>query len=806
MRRFFVAILGAVTLVLAFLIALDSLDLLSHSRIGTMSNGVVGRDVLLRGSAGLQPYDHVRSTRDPGSSGWREFIAGEDYSTRNSIRLRVLRSGRQLELEIHPKSWNVVSLGLSFAAPFAVSLLLIGSALTLAWYPRSHLAVPAVIAVLGILGLQQLTAFDANWSHRFEVLYVATVVMFPFALIHLVLAFPHPVHLLRETPGMIRSLYALGGLTLGAALLLVGTLEERLILLLRVLELVTLAAGLALAARICISLSSAVPAADRYRARILAYGAGVAFGFPALSFIIDLASPSNLTGVLVPVSAAAIPLSIGIAVGREDLLEVEERYLHLLLPAAVTSCSVVALFLILSGAFQVAGIDEAPGSSAFSIAFVATLTLLLEGARRLLFVGVEHLRPSPESRIRRFLDQAERTLPLDDELGSVDFSCGFLLEEFEPSFVAILWLEPGSGRLRTIRTEGEVPEAVNAIDLAPDSESALQLLGSASYLSSPNLGERERQSWSQAGLNSIDLALPMSTGRRTLGVLALGARRAGYAAADLDLLSLLATAIALRLEQEQRLRALERRLEERSSSLARALTYVKENGGYAPLWSDDEKRFAWIGKLAAGISHEANKPLYVIEHHLSRLGTPHAPERRRLRSIAAEVAQLRRLMRDLQAYAGSRTRAREARSVESVIDEALRNWRKTGNGLRVQKSGELGLEVELDAELVRRLFAVLFQNASEVGAQNLALRVRPRAEGVLIEIEDDGPGIPAGLERQIFEPFFTTRRVGSASGLGLAIAREIARAHGGSLNASPRHRGARFELWLPRRAPETRAG
>ncbi len=800
MRRALVAILGAGALSLALTTALDAVDLIGKSRIGTLSNGVVGRDVLIRDRIGLQPYDHVRSTQEPGGDTWRDFAPGGDYPGGSAVRLRVLRGGRQLELEVHPNAWDSASLGLAFAAPLTVSLLLIGSALGLAWHPRPDPAAPAVISVLGILGLQQLVALDANWSHRLEFFYVTTVVLFPFALIHLTLSFPRPVWALRETPGVIRSLYALGGVTLAGALLLFGSWEERWLLLLRVLELVTLVTGLALSARIVVALTGAVPAADRYRARILAYGAGVAFGVPALCFLIDLASPSNLTGAVLPVSAAAIPMSIGVAVGRQDLLEVEDRYRRLLLPAAVTACSVVALFLILAGAFRIGGI-EAAGSPAFSIAFVVMLTLLLEGARRLLFVGVERFRPSPESRVRRFLEQAEHTLPLDSAGGSLEFACGFLLEELQPRFVAVLWIEPTSERLRTVRSAGAVPGAVASIDLARGAQPARWLLETSSYLSSPNLSEGESQCWEEAGLGDVDLALPMPIANRTLGVLALGPRAAGYAPADLDFLSLVAKAIALRLVEEEKLQELETRLTERSSELARALARLSENGGDISLWHDDEERFAWIGKFAAGISHETNKPLYVIEHHLKRLLQAERPDWKRLRAIETEVAQVRRLMQDLQAYSRSRTGAREPLSIASVIDEALRDWKQSENGLRVETRGALDLEADLDAGPITRLFTTLFQNASDAGARKLYVRVRRDTDGFVVEVEDDGPGIPTGLEEQIFGLFFTTRRVGSASGLGLTIAREIAHAHGGTLVARPGSAGANFWLALPYRAP-----
>ena len=60
---------------------------------------------------------------------------------------------------------------------------------------------------------------------------------------------------------------------------------------------------------------------------------------------------------------------------------------------------------------------------------------------------------------------------------------------------------------------------------------------------------------------------------------------------------------------------------------------------------------------------------------------------------------------------------------------------------------------------------------------------------------DDGPGVPEALRHQVFDPFFTTRRDGN--GLGLAVARQIAGAHGGKLEVAAAPRGARFVLCLP---------
>ena len=68
---------------------------------------------------------------------------------------------------------------------------------------------------------------------------------------------------------------------------------------------------------------------------------------------------------------------------------------------------------------------------------------------------------------------------------------------------------------------------------------------------------------------------------------------------------------------------------------------------------------------------------------------------------------------------------------------------------------------------------------------------------VTIEIDDNGPGVPAVLARRVFEPFFSTKEVGEGTGLGLSIALGIVEAHGGLLTLVPTEVGACFCLSLP---------
>ena len=110
----------------------------------------------------------------------------------------------------------------------------------------------------------------------------------------------------------------------------------------------------------------------------------------------------------------------------------------------------------------------------------------------------------------------------------------------------------------------------------------------------------------------------------------------------------------------------------------------------------------------------------------------------------------------------------------------------------------LGLEtVRADRDQLFRVFSNLAHNAAAAGASALVVRRQPAQGRLRLSLADDGQGIPEGLRNQLFQPFHASTKKDGA-GLGLAIARDIAQAHGGSLTlVSSTSQGTEFHLDLP---------
>ena len=220
--------------------------------------------------------------------------------------------------------------------------------------------------------------------------------------------------------------------------------------------------------------------------------------------------------------------------------------------------------------------------------------------------------------------------------------------------------------------------------------------------------------------------------------------------------------------------------------------------------------------FVSSVSHELKTPLTSIRMFTELLaeGVDEAKRASYLHIIAAEAARLTRLINNVLDFAALE-RGRKYRlddcDVRRVVREALEAYRPhlEGNGFSVETAlPENPLPAKGDEDALVQVVVNLLSNAEKYSAGKKEIRVEAARAGAWIEVRvmDRGPGIPRGYETRIFEKFFRADDALNSgiqgSGLGLTLARQIARAHRGDLACSPRPGGGScFTLRLP--LPET---
>jgi two-component system osmolarity sensor histidine kinase EnvZ len=183
-------------------------------------------------------------------------------------------------------------------------------------------------------------------------------------------------------------------------------------------------------------------------------------------------------------------------------------------------------------------------------------------------------------------------------------------------------------------------------------------------------------------------------------------------------------------------------------------------------------------EMLAGISHDLRTPLTRMKLELALLDD--SPS---VGGLRADIADMERMVESYLAFVrGDGEEQPEPTDLARLLADLVAGEQREGHPVRLITEGDL--VISLRPQAVRRSIRNLLANATRHGAR-IELRAKRRERSVKILIDDDGPGIPSGLREDVFKPFFRLDASRNSStggvGLGLTIARDVVRAHGGDI-------------------------
>lgn len=215
-----------------------------------------------------------------------------------------------------------------------------------------------------------------------------------------------------------------------------------------------------------------------------------------------------------------------------------------------------------------------------------------------------------------------------------------------------------------------------------------------------------------------------------------------------------------------------------------------------------DQRLAALGRMTGSIAHEIRNPIAAMRLKAENaLAAEPARYGEALEAIVGQIDRLDGLVQSLLALVQPVSLAPRCVELAVWLDERLATASHPAalrNVALTLHNDALEVALRLDPIHLARAMDNLLDNAvrhAPPGSQVHLSAQRTAANTLLLSVEDDGPGVLPSLQPQLFEPFATGRADGT--GLGLALAREVALAHGGELRYVARDAGACFELEIP---------
>ncbi len=221
------------------------------------------------------------------------------------------------------------------------------------------------------------------------------------------------------------------------------------------------------------------------------------------------------------------------------------------------------------------------------------------------------------------------------------------------------------------------------------------------------------------------------------------------------------------------------------------------------------EKLSAIGELIAGVAHELNNPLTGVMGYSQLLQLRRDLDERakdNLAKINNLALRCQKIVQNLLSFARKQKPERSLCNINEVLERTieLRSYELQVNNIEIVRDLDRHLPRTIaDSHQLQQVFLNVVTNAEQAmleahGKGRLAIRTRGGNGTIIVEIADDGPGIPETHLTRIFDPFFTTKEVGKGTGLGLSLSYGMIKEHGGNIYArSKLGEGSTFVIEIP---------